>query len=283
MKLIVTWSPETSGFSLGLMVAMLTLGTASPHLLSTISWVGDWRATLAFLSILPLLGELLVWSVGEGPFGIKLSGSIRWGHGFKSFKIPRFRTAACDYFGHVWELYAFWTVAPTLIILPIPDMSANELSLWTFAVIGIGAIGAFCGGLLSQVIGSGRVAFISLLISGLMCLLFPILANEPALALGTLLIWGFFVISDSTQFSSISSKSCRPEVVGGGALSIQNSLGFTISIVSILFLTKSIEIYGTKGLWLLVPGPVLGLIAMKSLLYEPAKLLKIDAESIKAC
>ena len=215
MKLIVTWSPETSGFSLGLMVAMLTLGTASPHLLSTISWVGDWRATLAFLSILPLLGGLLVWSVGEGPFGIKLSGSIRWGHGFKSFKIPRFRTAACGYFGHVWELYAFWTVALTLIVLSIPDMSANELSLWTFAVIGIGAIGAFCGGLLSQVIGSGRVAFISLLISGLMCLLFPILANEPALALGTLLIWGFFVISDSAQFSSISSKSCRPEVVGG--------------------------------------------------------------------
>ena len=179
------------------------------------SLVGDWRATLAFLSILPLLGGLLVWSVGEGPFGIKLSGSIRWGHGFKSFKIPRFRTAACGYFGHVWELYAFWTVALTLIVLSIPDMSANELSLWTFAVIGIGAIGAFCGGFLSQVIGSGRVAFISLLISGLMCLLFPILANEPALALGMLLIWGFFVITDSAQFSCISSKSCRPEVVGG--------------------------------------------------------------------
>ena len=82
------------------------------------------------------------------------------------------------------------------------------------------------------------------------------------------MVWGFFVIADSAQFSAISSKSCPPDMVGS-ALSIQNCLGFLISIVSIVLLTDWADALGTHVVWLLVPGPILGLIAMRSLFSDP--------------
>jgi hypothetical protein len=83
-----------------------------------------------------------------------------------------------------------------------------------------------------------------------------------------LLVWGFFVIADSAQFSAISSKSCPADMVGS-ALAIQNSLGFFLSIGSIVILTSWIDRLDTYVVWLLLPGPVLGLLAIRSLLSDP--------------
>ena len=56
MKLIVSWSPKLPGVGLGLVVGMLTLGTASPHLLNTLASSPDWRLTLIAVSMLALFG-----------------------------------------------------------------------------------------------------------------------------------------------------------------------------------------------------------------------------------
>jgi MFS transporter, DHA1 family, inner membrane transport protein len=269
MKLIVSWSPKLPGVGLGLVVGMLTLGTASPHLLNILSLSPDWRFTLIAVSVLALFGGLVVRWIGEGPYGIRQSGPIRWGAVFSSFQRSRFRASAFGYFGHMWELYAFWTLVPWLVNATMPDASATEISAWSFLVIGIGLLGAIWGGLISQRWGSARVAFVSLMISGSLCVLYPWISVVPAFAIITLIIWGFFVIADSAQFSAISSKACDPEMVAS-ALSIQNSLGFLISIGSIVLLTQWIDQLGVSVVWLLVPGPLFGLIAMRSLITESA-------------
>jgi len=268
MKLIVSWSPKLPGVGLGLVVGMLTLGTASPHLFNGLSWSPDWRLTLTLLSGLALIGGMLVVSIGEGPFGVKQTGPIQWGAVFKSFQIPRFRASACGYFGHMWELYAFWTLVPWLLASVMTEASALEISMWSFVVIGIGLFGAVWGGLMSRRWGSGCVAFVSLAVSGSICVLYPFLEDQQSATIGVLMVWGFFVIADSAQFSAISSKSCPPDMVGS-ALSIQNCLGFLISIGSIVLLTDWADALGTHVVWLLVPGPILGLIAMRSLFSDP--------------
>lgn len=268
MKLIVSWSPKLPGVGLGLVVGMLTLGTASPHLFNGLSWFPDWRLTLTLVSGLAVIGGMLVLSIGEGPFGVRQTGPIQWGAVFKSFQIPRFRASACGYFGHMWELYAFWTLVPWLLASVMTEASVVEISIWSFAVIGVGLFGAIWGGLMSQRWGSGRVAFVSLLISGSICVVYPFLSHLQWAMIGALMIWGFFVIADSAQFSAISSKSCPHEMVGS-ALSIQNCVGFLISIGSIVLVTDWVDALGTDVVWLLVPGPLLGLIAMRSLFSDP--------------
>ena len=268
MKLIVSWSSSFPGVGLGLMVGMLTLGTASPHLFSGLLLSADWRATLTFVSTLALVGGLVILFIGEGPFGIKQTGTIQWGSVFQSFKIKRFRASAFGYFGHMWELYAFWTIVPWLVTSAMTESTPLDVSLWSFAVIGVGLLGAVWGGFKSQQWGSGRVAFVSLLISGTVCLIYPLVEVVPELAMFALLVWGFFVIADSAQFSAISSESCPTDMVGS-ALAIQNSLGFFLSIGSIVILTSWVDRLETFVVWLLLPGPVLGLLAMRSLLSDP--------------
>ena len=269
MKLIVSWSPKLPGVGLGLVVGMLTLGTASPHLLNMLALSPDWRLTLLAASMLALFGGIVVQWIGEGPYGIRQSGPIRWGAVFSSFQRTRFRASAFGYFGHMWELYAFWTLVPWLVNAAMPDASVTEISAWSFLVIGVGLLGAIWGGLISQRWGSARVAFVSLMISGSLCVLYPWISIAPSLAMTALMIWGFFVIADSAQFSAISSKACDPEMVAS-ALSIQNSLGFLISIGSIVLLTQWMDHLGVSVVWLLIPGPLFGLFAMRSLMTESA-------------
>ena len=90
---------------------------------------------------------------------------------------------------------------------------------------------------MSQQSGSERVAFMSPLISGNVGLTYPLVEAVPGLSIFALLVWRFFVIADSAQFSAISSKS-RPADMAGSALAIQNSLGFFLSIGSIVILTS---------------------------------------------
>ena len=268
MKLIVSWSPNLPGVGLGLMVGMLILGTASPHLFSGLSLSADWRVTLTFVSTLAMVGGLAVLFIGEGPFGVKQTGTIQWGSIFQSFKIKRFRASEFGYFGHMWELHAFWTMVPWLVASAMTESTPLDVSLWSFAVIGVGLLGAVWGGIKSQQWGSGRVAFVSLWISGSVCLIYPLVEVVPGLAMFALLVWGFFMIADSAQFSAISSKSCPADMVGS-ASAIQNSIGFLLSIGSIVILTSWVDRLDTFVVWLLFPGPVLGLLAMRSLLLDP--------------
>ncbi len=276
MKMIVQWVGGRPAAALGWLVGMLTLGTAMPHALraSGASW--PWEAVLIASSLLALVGAALVAFLGDGPFAVprRQPGAVdaaRPGAVWQVFRIPTFRASAFGYFGHMWELYAFWSVLPWLCqpiaaALARRGDGAPSVALLSFAVIAIGGLGCVLGGQWSRRIGSAPVAALALAGSGLMCVLYPLLPEEAlGLRVAALFFWGFCVVADSPQFSALSSQFSPPQLLGS-ALVAQNGIGFLITVVSILVLSRAVPAWGSAAMWILVPGPLLGLWALRPLL-----------------
>jgi len=265
MKLVVSWVPERAGSALAQLVGMLTLGTALPHGIRLAGAGWSWQATILVSSGLALLAAGLILRLGDGPHLKRRHDAppLRLGRVFYSFSIREFRASAFGYFGHQWELYAFWTLTPALIVLSglaIPGSPSQ--SGYSFAIIGIGALGCLAGGWWSQRIGSARVAATALALSALCCAVYPLITDGSTwLKLTLLMLWGASVVADSPHFSALSARACPPEIVGS-ALAFQNAIGFAITMLSIQLGTRWIGEWGNSIAWLLLPGPVIGLLGL---------------------
>jgi hypothetical protein len=113
------------------------------------------------------------------------------------------------------------------------------------------------------------VAALCLGLSGLCCLLAPLLMQAPdAVFYAWLLVWGITAAGDSPQFSTLTARNSPAQAVGS-VLTLTNSIGFAISIVSILLFVALTE-HVPLG-WLLTGlaiGPVLGLWALRPLVRQ---------------
>jgi predicted MFS family arabinose efflux permease len=269
MKIAADYHQKGLGKALGFLIGALVLGTAFPHLLKSLTQGLPWRYVIWGTSGLAVLGGVgLFLLVPDGPFRTK-SSQPNFTAFFQIFRQKDFRAAAFGYFGHMWELYTFWAFVPVILALYAEAHPATPLNnpLLSFTIIAVGSIACVAGGYLSGLIGSGRTAFVALAVSLGCCLLTPWLFSLPlALFLGLLLVWGLAVVMDSPQFSTLVAQNA-PSQAKGTALTIVNSLGFAITIVSIQFL-RNIQNMVEPRYWFLflALGPLLGLLAMRRLL-----------------
>ncbi|WP_029038650.1 MFS transporter [Salinimicrobium xinjiangense] len=265
MKIASDYYRKGLGTSLGFLVGALVVGTAFPHLLR--AFTGNealpWKLVLFITSALAAFGGIIILLlVPDGPYRRPML--IKNFSAFISvFKIKEFRAAAFGYFGHMWELYAFWAFVPFILAMYKqlhPNLSFDT-SLMSFIVIGSGGIACVTGGFISRRLGSKRTAATALFLSGLCCLLSPLslLQSSVEILLIFLIFWGLVVVADSPLFSTLVAKHA-PEEARGTALTIVNSIGFAITIFSIQLLNfLSLQISHYYLFLFLAPGPVLGL------------------------
>jgi MFS family permease len=268
MKIASGWYRSDLGNALGFLVGALVLGTAFPHLLKGAGGALPWETVLVAVSgVAALGGVLMLLFVPDGPY---LAKAAKFDPRALAviFRSPRFRASAFGYFGHMWELYAFWAFVPFALAAHAAAAGGTlNVPLWAFAVIAAGFLGCAGGGLVSLRAGSARVAFAQLAASGACCALSPFLFHAPTpLFLAFLVFWGIVVVGDSPQFSALNAHNAPRELVGS-ALTIGNCIGFAITIGSIQLLNALAGSVDSALVFLaLVPGPVLGLVALAPLL-----------------
>ena len=264
MKIASGWYGKGLGNALGLLVGALVLGTAFPHLLKGLGQSWPWEFVLVGVSLVAALGGLLMFLlVPDGP-NLAKGGKFDSRILITIFGSKGFRASAFGYFGHMWELYAFWAFVPVVLAARAPEHNA---SVWSFVVIAAGALGCAGGGLISLRAGSARVAYAQLAASGACCLVSPVLLMAPpAAVLAFLIFWGVAVVGDSPQFSALNAANAPRESIGS-ALTIGNCIGFAITIGSIQLLNAVSGTVPVEYLFLLLaPGPALGLLALRPLL-----------------
>jgi MFS family permease len=261
MKIAADYYEKGLGKALGFLVGALVLGTAFPFVLKGTNLNENPNIIIGATSILTSLGgAFLFFLVPNGPFR-KKSSQLRLTAGFGLFRITDFRKAAFGYFGHMWELYAFWAFTP-FAIQSYNSLSGTAISvpLWTGIIITLGAVSCALGGLLSQRYGSKRVAFTALLVSGICCLASPLFfQSNTLLFLGGWCLWGMAVTADSPQFSNLVATAAPSKLKGTG-LTLVNCIGFTITIGSIQLLAKFSQAISPEYTFLVLAlGPLFGL------------------------
>jgi MFS family permease len=263
MKIASDYYEKGLGKSLGFLVGALVLGTAFPHLLKQLTQNIDWQLVIYSTSALAGFGGILLYIfVPDGPCQ-KRSQKPDFSAFFQVFKKREFRASAFGYFGHMWELYAFWAFVP-VILLVYQELHLNtefNISLLSFIIIGIGSLSCIIGGYISEKYGPKKTAGTFLLLSGFCCLLSPlVILYAPAeIFIIFLIFWGMVVIADSPLFSTLVAQNA-PSDVKGTALTIVNSIGFAITIISIQLLNiLRLEISHEFLFIILAIGPILGL------------------------
>ena len=272
MKIASQWFPKGLGVALGWLVGALVLGSASAHGIRALSSQLPWSTVMLSVAGLAAAGGLILYVlIPEPPQNTTQAKQLQWQALASLWTDWRVRSSVLGYFGHMWELYTLWVLAPLILAT---RFEGTQLSMAAFSVIGVGALGCILGGLGAKRWGSAKVATLQLGISGMCCLLAPWLMFAPLeWMMAWLLIWGVTVAGDSPQFSTLTASNAPPHAVGS-VLTLTNCIGFGISIVSIELFTHLAKWHELATLlpWLGL-GPLLGIWAMWPLLKKPAQSL----------
>ena len=267
MKIASQWFPEGLGVALGWLVGALVLGSASAHGIRALAVELHWSTVMVSVAVLAAAGGLILFmAIPEPPASAATAKKLEWQALASMWTDWRVRASVLGYFGHMWELYTLWVLAPLILAT---KLDGQALSLAAFGVLGIGALGCIGGGWLAKRWGSARVATLQLSMSGFCCLLAPWLMSAPLCwFLLWLAVWGLTAAGDSPQFSTLTASNAPKHAVGS-VLTLTNCIGFAISIVSIELFTSLAQVQALESLlpWLGI-GPLLGIFAMRRLWRE---------------
>jgi MFS family permease len=275
MKIASQWYRQGLGHALGWLLAALILGSAAPHALRGVAALGaevEWPLVFPAIATLVILGGILQFVLLPDAPQARAQAQAASGFDWRALGTlwtdRRVRASVFGYFGHMWELYAVWVAVPLLLAT---RLEGAAVSFAAFGVLGCGALSCALGGQAVRRWGSARVACALLATSGACCLLTPLMVEAPdAVFFGWLVVWGLSVSSDSPQFSALTASNAPPRAVGS-VLTLTNSLGFTISVLSIESMSAMLEVWPLP--WLLPTlalGPAVGLWMMRPLLDEKA-------------
>lgn len=268
MKIMTTWTREDRGLGIGLLVGALTIGTASPHLINALGGIGDWRPVLYLAAGSALLGALIaILFVQEGPYRSP-SPRLSLTHVRDILRARDVMLANLGYLGHMWELFAMWSWMSAFLLASFQRSGVAETwaSVTTFAVIGAGGLGSLLAGVLADRVGRTTITIASLGISGACALGIGLLFGHNPIVLGIVaLVWGFAVVADSAQYSASVSELADRQIVGT-ALTLQTSLGFLLTLVTIRLLPTAVNAVGWEWAFaFLALGPLVGIWAMLTL------------------
>jgi MFS family permease len=269
MKLMATWCRRDRGLGIGILVGALTLGSAGPHLINALPFLGaggmpPWPRVLLVASALAVLSAVLAaTSLREGPFTAGAAPFDPRAAGRVLADRPT-RLVNLGYLGHQWELYAMWVWVPALLLMAYQraGWSAVGARVAGFAVIAAGAVGCVLAGGWADRIGRVKVTSLSLAVSGSCCLVAGLLIGDPGWLTAVCLLWGFAVVADSAQFSAALTELADPRYVGT-ALTLQTCVGFLLTMVTLRLVPGLLGVLGWRYVFLvLAPGPVVGILSM---------------------
>jgi MFS family permease len=266
IKIAVDYFESSLGKSLGFLVGALVLGTAFPHLLKDVTNFHEWRNVLIITSILAGFGGfIMLLFVPDGPYR-KPSQKVNVFAFLNVFKHKKFRSAAFGYFGHMWELYAFWTFVPVILTkYSMQQQISFNIPFLSFLIIGVGSLACVTSGYISKSIGVKRTAFGSLFLSCLCCIISPLLlTSDYEIALIVFfLFWGMVVVADSPLLSTLVAQNALLELKGT-AITIVNCIGFSITIISIQLINSLTNFTDSNFMYMILAiGPILGLISLR--------------------
>ncbi len=266
MKIASDHYREGLGRSLGWLVGALVLGTSLPHLLRSITLELPWKAVIYSTSLLAAAGGICMFLyVPDGPYR-KPGGRFNVAAFLANFSNKKFSSAAFGYFGHMWELYAFWTFIPFILSnynSHFPGANLNVAAL-SFFVIAAGGVACVFSGAFSARLGTWKLATIALSVSGACCILSPLLLLNSSVELLVvyLVVWGMAVVADSPLFSTMVAQNAEAQT-RGTALTIVNCIGFSITILSIQLLNLLFEYIPMPYTFLVLSlGPLFGVLAL---------------------
>jgi len=271
MKMAATWFRSHRGLAIGVIVGALTIGKATPYLVRAIPRVGLEPVILTASVAAVIAGLLVTLGYRDGPFPFT-SRPFSWSLVRDVVRVREWRLATASYLGHMFELYAFWTWIPAFLAASIAATAGGQyrapraISLLAFATIAVGGFGSVWGGIFADKRGRERLVAISLFMSGCCCVLSGFLFGGPIWVLGALaMAWGFFVIADSAQFSTLVTESVPPHAVGT-ALTVQTSLGFLLTMLPMQIVPLIAQRIGWRWSFaVLALGPVAGIAAIRRL------------------
>jgi MFS family permease len=273
MKMIATWFRARRGLAVGTIVGALTVGKAMPYLVHAIPGAGITPVVVS-ASVGACIAALLVWfGYREGPYPFP-ARPFSWHLVRDVVRTPAWRLSTGGYLGHMFELYAAWTWLPVFIAASIAVYDpaagvrgASMASAIAFAALAIGGVGCIWGGLVADRRGRAWLVTRAMGISGACSLLIGFAFGRSLwLLVPIALVWGFFVIADSAQFSVLVTESVPPHAVGT-ALTLQTSLGFLLTAVVIQLVPPLAAHVGWQWAFAVLSlGPVFGIASITQLL-----------------
>lgn len=262
MKMISTWFLGGRGLAIGTVVGALTVGKAAPYAIKAVGGVGEVPVILG-ASLGGVAGGLLVlFAYRDGPFAFARR-PFDWGRVAEVVRDRPTRLATLGYVGHMWELYAMWSLVPAFLAVTFETRGWPGADAVGFAVIAVGGVGAVLAGRWADRFGRARVASIAMAVSAACAATVGFLDGAAApLLIGLVLVWGFAVVADSAQFSALVTEVAPSHAVGT-ALTLQTTVGFAVTAISIEAATRIAAGPGWGWAFLLLAaGPIAGIVAM---------------------